>query len=292
MKFFIIGFFIVFYFFTPFPSHVLAVRSMTITSDKLSLFGDEEMNITASVSGFTPGESIYLKGVFYQEGSTNYFGYTKSGDAWVKAGDASTGQRSIVVDSWDGNLTMKSDFSDSGYKEEGEYKAKVGFYYTTSGGSLSSVNWSSNTLTVLLNEPDPIPTSTPTVTPTPTPTPEPTATPTFTPIPTKTPTPTVTPKPTVSSTPTPTPTIRSTPMPTEIPVETPEITPMVLGEVAENTPSSPSSYTQNNLWKPIVMSLLFVSTGLAILSGFFTWKIAREKYLKEEEAKRSDILIG
>ena len=246
-----------------------------IISDKTSLFGDEEMTITASVSGFTPGETIYIKGAFYQEGSTNYFGYTKNGDSWIKNGDTSTSQRSIVVDSWDGNLSVKSDFADSGYKGEGEYKVKVGFYYTTSGGNLSSVNWTSNNVTVSLNEPDPTPTSTPT----PTPTPQPTATPTPTPAPTKTPTPTPTPTPTKTPTltPTPTSTKQPAPTPTDILDETPEATPMVLGESVEIKTSSPSSLTQNDSWKPLVISMLLVATGLAILAGFYTWKIAREK---------------
>ncbi len=259
MKLFVIGVFIGLCFFIVFPFHVLAARSIMITSDKTSLFGDEEMTITASVSGFTPGETIYIKGAFYQEGATNYFGYTKNGDSWIKNGDTSTSQRSIVVDSWDGNLSVKSDFADSGYKGEGEYKGKVGFYYTTSGGNLSSVNWTSNIVTVSLNEPDPTPTSTPT----PTPTPQPTATPT--PTPTKTPTPTLTPLAT------------KTPTPTDIPEDTPEATPEVLGESVADSESSPSANTLNNSWKPLVISMLLVATGLAILAGFFTWKIAREK---------------
>lgn len=262
-----------FFFFLLFlPSQVLAARSMTIISDKSSLFGDEELTVTASVSGFTPGETIYTKGAFYQEGSTNYFGYTKKDDAWVKNGDATLSQRSVVIDSWDGKLLVKSDFVDSGYKGEGEYKIKVGFYYTTSGGNLSSVNWSSNNVTVSLNEPDPTSTSTPT--------PQNTATPTLTPTPTKTPTPTLT------KTPTPTlsPTKQSTGTPTDTPDETPEATPVVLGESVGNDSSSPSAITPNNSWKPWVISMLLVATGLAILAGFYTWKIAREKLLSKKES--------
>ena len=257
-------------------SSVLAARSMTITSDKPSLFGEEEMTVTASVSGFTSGETIYIKGAFYQEGSTNYFGYTKNGDSWIKNGDTSTSQRSIVIDSWDGKLSVKSDFLDSGYKGEGEYQVKVGYYYTTSGGNLSSINWSSNNVTVSLNEPDPTPSPTPTSTPTPTPQATATPTPTSSPIKTPTPTPTKTPTPTPTKIPTPIP----TPTPTELPEDTPEMAPMVLGESVEND-SSGSSFTQNNSWRPMVISLLLVATGLAILAGFYTWKIAREKYLSD-----------
>ncbi len=276
-------------------SQVVAARSMTISADKTSLFGDEAMTITASASGFSPGETIYIKGVLYQEGSTNYFGYTKNGDAWIKTGDTSTNQRLMVIDAWDGNLSIKSDFSDSGYKGEGDYKAKVGFYYTTSGGNLSSVNWSGNTISVLLNEPDPTPTNTPT----PTPTPRPTETPTVTPAPTstKTPTPTPTNKPTATPAPTPLvtpskiPTPTGTTMPTPLSSISPPIgvnpsvekteeqslvgEPLVLGDRVEAKTSSPSSYVSNNSWKPMVASLLLAAMGFAILTGVYTWKIAR-----------------
>ena len=294
-----------------FPSHVLAARSMTIISDKTSLFGDEEMTITASASGFVPGEMIYIKGAFYQEGSTNYFGYTKNGNSWIKNGDTSSAQRSINIASWDGTLSMKSDFTDSGFKGEGEYKAKVGFYYTTSGGNLSSVNWSDNTVMIVLNEPDPTPTSTPTATPTP----QPTATSTPTPIPTstKTPTPTPTTKPTVTHTPTAlsiptkTPTPTGNPTLTSIPLKSPLVgvsspaektedqpaagEPLVLGERVEAKMSTPSAYTTNNSWKPMVTSMLLVAIGFAILTGVYTWKIVREKVMKDEEEERSGILI-
>ncbi len=175
-----------------------AARSLTIESNKSSLFGEEEMTITATSSGFTNGETIYIKGAFYKDGSTNYFGYTKKDSQWIKNGETTTSQKSIVIGSWDGKLDVKSDFSDSGYQGEGDYKFKVGFYYTTTGGNLSSVNWSESILSMVINEPDytPTPTSTPTKTPTPTstpaatktPTPSPTSTPTRTPTPTQSPT--------------------------------------------------------------------------------------------------------
>lgn len=170
-----------------------AARNLTITSDKSSLFGDEEMIVIASPSGFTDGEFIHIKGAFYQEGNTNYFGYTKSGDSWIKNSVTNTSQRQIKVGEWGGSLIVKSDFGDSGYKGEGDYKLKVGFYY----GSFSSVNWSSNTLSINISEPEP--------TPTPSPTPSPTPTPTSTPAPT--------PKPTIK------PTIKPTTTPTSSPIK-------------------------------------------------------------------------
>jgi hypothetical protein len=169
-----------------------AARSLTITANKDSLFGDEEIILTASASGFTSGETIYLKGAYYQDGSTNYFGYTKNGDNWIKNGDSTLNQKTVQIDQWDKSIIAKSDFADSGYRGEGGYKLKIGFYYLTSGGNLSSINWS-NSLDVNLNEPDPTPTNTPT------PTLVPTSIPTNTPTPTRAPTPTLKP----SSSPTP-----------------------------------------------------------------------------------------
>lgn len=147
---------------------VLAARSLSISADKNVLNGGEELTVLTSQSGFTDGETITVKGAFYQDGSTNYFGLTKNEDNWIKNGDSTANQRQIIVNQWDGKLTVKSDFSDSGFKGEGEYKFKVGFYYTTTGGNPSSVNWSDST-TVQINEPDPtpIPTSSPSSTPLP-----------------------------------------------------------------------------------------------------------------------------
>lgn len=180
---------------------VEAARALSITAEKSSLFGNEEMMVNASPSGFATNEAIFIKGAFYLEGSTNYFGYTKSADNWIKNGDSSQNQLKVDLSSWDGNVWVKIDFADSGYKGEGDYRLKIGFYYVTSSGTVSSVNWSSNVLNVNISEPDPTPTATPIPTPTPTSTPvrnmtppptpprTPAATSTFTPAPTNTQTP-------------------------------------------------------------------------------------------------------
>ena len=172
------------------PQKIFAARSLTISSTQSVLHGYDEMTITiSSQSGFTNGETIYIKGALYKDGSTNYFGFTKNGDAWIKNGDSVSSQRQIQIGSWDNQLVIKSDFDDSGYLGEGDYKVKVGFYYSTSGGNPSSINWSTNSLDVTINEPDP----------TPTPTSSP---PTNTPVPTAKPTATPTPKPTITKIPT------------------------------------------------------------------------------------------
>lgn len=256
------------------PSSVFAARSLTIEANKSSLFGEEEMIVaTSSASGFTDGETIYIKGAFYKEGSTNYLGYTKNGDQWIKNGETTTSQRSVKIGEWDGKLDVKSDFSDSGYQGEGDYKFKVGFYYTTSGGNLSSVNWSDNILSVIINEPSytPTPTSTNTPTPNPTNTPTPTKTPTPTPVETQTPTPTPTPVPKLS------PTIHVTNIKTN---PTGIVPTSVLGEKTEiNTPiptisSKPQGDTSDNLAK-ILIGLGIVFIGACGILAFQSYRRTR-----------------
>ncbi len=144
--------------FIVFSSATLAARSVSITSNKTSLFGEEELTLSASMSGFTTGETIYLKGAFFKEGSTNYFGYTKKDDSWVKNSTTALDQRQVTIGQWDGSAMVRSDFSDSGYSEPGTYSLKLGYYYITSGGNISSVNWSSNILSVALDQPTLTPT--------------------------------------------------------------------------------------------------------------------------------------
>jgi hypothetical protein len=248
------------------PKTVNASRSLIISSDKTSLFGEEEMQISASSSGFTSGEDILVKGAFYKDGKTNYFGYSKNGDSWIKNGETSQNQLKEKIGEWNNILNVKSDFADSGYEGEGEYKFKVGFYYTTSGGNLSSVNWSDNDLTISISEPDPTPTTTPQPTQTPTSTPSKTSTP----IPTKTPTPI----------PTKTPTPKSSP--SKIPIETISTeSGEVLGmEVIKNDNPSPSpnigiSNASEN--KNMIIATAFVGLGMVLIGGSIYWVIKTSK---------------
>lgn len=266
---------IAFLFFLSFAESALAARSLIISANKDSLFGDEEIALVASASGFTNEETIYIKGAFYKEGTTNYFGYTKNGENWIKNGDSTSNQKSIKIGEWDGSLIAKSDFSDSGFGGEGGYKLKIGFYYTTSGGNLSSVNWSDNNLDINLNEPDPTPTPTPTITPTPTSVPDPTATPTKTPTPTPSRTPT--------------PTLKLSPSPTLNPILTASgsstLPNSILGESTESgfivipsdKPSSKIEGANNNLQKILIVIGGIFLIACAILSFRFYIKNQQEE---------------
>lgn len=243
---------------------------MTITSAILSLSGDEEMTITASYSGFTNGEIIYLKGVFFKDGQTNYLGYTKKNDTWVKSSATNADQRSITIGQWDGTLVSKPDWRDTGYAGDGGYSAKVGFYYLT-GGDLSSVNWSSNNLAVSLTAPTP----TPTATLVPSSTPKPTDVPaTSVPVPSQTniPPPVNTAVPTV---------LTASMSPTK--KMTPSLSPtqkmasessglQVLGETTDPIPTPESLVPSGRVsYKPLIITMLLVSIGLALIAGVLVW---------------------
>lgn len=145
---------------------VHAGRSVSISASAPSIFGDDTIILTASHSGFIDGETIYIKGAFFQPGSSNYFGYSKKLDgSWIKNGITSIEQPAVVIGSWDNQLAVKSDFSDSGYVGEGEYGLKLGYYYTTTALTLSSINWSTNSVIIAISAPDPTATQIPTPTP-------------------------------------------------------------------------------------------------------------------------------
>ncbi len=233
-----------------FVPECFASRSLSIVEDKTVVTGDELVTLTASLSGFTTGENIYMKAAMYQDGSTNYFGFTQNGNNWVKSGDSITDQRQIQIGSWDGSLLVKSDSGDSGYKGEGDYKIKVGFYYFTSGGNLSSVQWSTNSVDIHINEPDPTATSVP-----------PSPTPTLSPTPVRLPTPTIV----LSNTP-------YAVKPTKQPVSTISATPLpvtgVLGiDESFATASSYASQKENTKEHTSPLPLICISIGLILVVG-------------------------
>jgi len=240
-----------------------AARSISISTPITTIFGDEHILLTASASGFIDGETIYIKGAFFQPGSSNYFGYSKKTDnTWVKNGETAIAQQAVVIGAWDNQLVVKSDFADSGYHGEGEYGLKLGYYYVTNNAVPSSVNWSINTVSIAISEPDPTPTHTPTLTATPTQQPAPTALPSPSLFPTSKPT--------------------TRPLPTQniyIPLYEPTVkyTSDILGTDTEATErgslqhasdtsdiASFSSYQRGS--QVLVFALLFVGIGTALLA--------------------------
>lgn len=235
-------------------STVFAVRTIEFSGNVSSLFGDETLILTASASGFTEGETIYLKGAFYQNGTFNYFGFTQNGDTWIKNSASNASQRAVKIGEWDGYVVVKNDFGDSGYMGEGDYMFKLRFYY----GPSFTADWSTNAVNIALNEPDPTITPTPTPTNTPTPLPAATTAPTVIPtvvmhtlVPTKTPTQIPIPTSTISATPT-----NSSSL-------------VILGSSsAVAVPATPAARST----KPLMIALLLVAMGLALLAGVLVWQ--------------------
>lgn len=250
------------------PQKILAARSVSISGDKSVLNEYEELSVTASVSGFTHGETIYIKGAFFKEGTSNYFGFTKNGTEWIKNGESTINQKQIIPDVWDGVLISKSDYTDSGFIGEGEYLYKVGFYYTTSGGSLSSVHWSSNAIPLHIKPPVPTSTPTPTSAYTPTPTPTLMATPTIKP--------TATPTKGASTVKTSSPARVVQNVASSSVKNAADITNSPTGEIMGTsvipTPTVLIEGTTQKTGVPLIGSILFVGIGLALLSVVLVWK--------------------
>ncbi len=160
--------------FLPVPAS--AEGSVLLSSGDFILTGDHPVTVTASVSGFSPGETIGIKGAFFADGSSNYFGYTQNGTDWIKNSAKNELQRTVAVGTWDGTLSVRADTEDTGFTGDGTYAFRLRYYF---GDGKSG--WSGNSVRASVTAPSPTPTIT--VTPSPTPTVKPSRTPTPTPRP-------------------------------------------------------------------------------------------------------------
>ncbi len=98
----------------------------------------------------SPQTIFYLKGAFFEDGSTNYFGQTKYLGNWVKNSQTYSSQYKIQTDSqgkWQGTIEFISDAQDSGFSSSGDYNFKVARYSSTGSGP----TWS-DSQTVYINE--------------------------------------------------------------------------------------------------------------------------------------------
>ncbi|HBQ51270.1 TPA: hypothetical protein DD690_04805 [Candidatus Daviesbacteria bacterium] len=134
---------------TPSPSPSSA-SSFTISNVPSSIDSTQTFttSITLELSSY-PNTKFYLKGAFVKSGSTNYFGYTKVNDSWVKNNNTYSDQYSITTDSsgkWSGSLEIQPDVFDSGYEGTNDYIFKVGRYTSSGNGP----TWS-NEITIKIN---------------------------------------------------------------------------------------------------------------------------------------------
>lgn len=144
---------------------------------------DEQFNITASISGASPGQN-YLRVDLYKDGTDNYFGETFNGSDWYSGSDGRSYFPVTIDSSKIATATVQARIgspSSSEYDGSGTYKMRLRRY--TSGGGYTSSEASNSAVIISINLPTPSPTSQNT-TATPTPTKSPSATPeSFTPEP-------------------------------------------------------------------------------------------------------------
>lgn len=241
-------------------SPIFAAITVSFSGTPPSIDQAQEFEINVSLSCSSCTSDSYLRSVFYPSG-TSYFGYTQNNAGnWINAPGGNCTEYFKILSSeispegtWSGKLKVKPDISSPSYSGPGDYLFKVGRYTTS-----CSTAWSPET-TITITGP------TPTLTPTPTPTLPPSPVPTSTPLPSPSPTPrppTATPIPTKESTKTPvsTTTIQAT------------LTAGVLGEMITATPAVGLNETTQRSWKPLIISLLFISAGLALLALVLVWQ--------------------
>ncbi len=273
---FIIAFSAIFLFL---PGNVLAA-SIQISNAPVQLSSPEEecsANILLTVS-VSDGTVYYLRGVFYEPGTSNYCGYTWNGNAWFKGPYSSNEgwknflKVTVQSASWSGQLKAKLDTEDTGCKDSGIYNFKIQRFTQNGYGTFDSQN--EQTVEVII--------PTPTPTPTPTPEAESGAEPASTPTPTLTPTPT----PKLTLTPTPTKKLSPTPTPGEILGE--EATPEGEEISFEDSSSTPSSFGFQNIFP-----LVFIGLGIFLMlvsGGFVLSPRLKKKYNRKKNEKIKEII--
>ncbi len=234
--------------------------TITVQNGATSLGSADEYTVDTVVSiGSANGTQYFLRGAFYQDGTTNYCGYTYNGSDWYN-GPYTTNSGwlhllpiTITSSSWSGQLKAKLDLADAGCANSGIYHFKIERFTASGNGTFDSQT--EQTLTVIL--------------PTATPTPVPTSTPTAMPVPTaikSTATPTQ--KPTIASSPTKVAPI--VPSATDIPAGSsgmPSTPSGVLGASASSMPTlvagiADKKETTTNMW-----AIVFILGGILLLSA-------------------------
>lgn len=231
--------------------------SFNFITSKQTISDTEELTVDVNIdlSSSTGGNSYWLRGAFFKEGTTKYFGYTINNGGTPYNGPYSDCQNlyKITVDTngdWAGEIKIKPDPESSYFEGSGNYLFKVGRYTTN-----CNITWAdSNPVTIQISQ---------TVFPSPSPTPSPS------PLPSpKSPSPT-----TSSSKST---TTAKSPSPQSSPqgqtAKTQQAT--VLGGKLESTPTAtPTPLAQSRTNKTKIAGIL-TGSGLVLIAaaiGLFLW---------------------
>lgn len=237
---------------------ILAV-TISLSNPPSSLNYQQESSVDVGLNCSSCGNS-YMRAVFFKDGKTGYFGYTKDASSnWVNTTADKTAyfpvlKTDLIEGSWSGKLSFKPDYDSNYFEGAGEYRFKIGRYTSADSSAL----WSDSypiTLLAPTSTPSPSPTSTPIP---PTHTPKPASTSTPKPIPTNTPKPANTSTPKAVPTPTAVPKILSaySVAPSDTP-PLPSITPTIKSEAVVTKNIAPT---------------LFIISGLIVL-GYVAYRV-------------------
>jgi hypothetical protein len=147
--------------------------SIYIADNPASISYNQYFGINLTFSCPKCGDS-YFRGVFFQPGQDNYFGYTLNNQGnWINSVSDKTqffkiSETDIQIGTYSGKIQVKPDPDSPYFKGTGDYQFKLARY--TSGGD-SSAEWSVNNVNIQIIGP-------PTLTPSVTITPKPSITPT------------------------------------------------------------------------------------------------------------------
>lgn len=181
--------------------------TFSLSSSQANLQIADTFNVDANLSiNAKDGTVYYLRGIFYQDGTTAYCGFTWNGSSWFSGPYSSNNgwenflPITITNSSWSGQVQAKIDITNNSCQKNGNYNFKIERF--TSCGSSSYDDQNILVVNFFVPTPTitPVPTATPTKIPTPTPTLKPT--PTFKPTSTDKSTATATTKPVSSLKPT------------------------------------------------------------------------------------------
>jgi len=158
-----------------FTGKTWAAMSLSFNGLPANVDQDNAFEINVSLVDAPINRTYYLRAALFEEGKTNYFGYTYNHSGqWHNSPSQHTEFLEITTNSegsWSGQLKAKADLNSSYFKGSGKYQFKIGRY--TVGGSGPS--WSNNTGSITINY-SPPPSSSPSPEPDPTPESEPEST--------------------------------------------------------------------------------------------------------------------
>lgn len=149
------------------------------STSSISDYGQEYQVKVDLLINTSDGTPYYLRGVFYQSGSTNYCGYTWNGSSWFNgpysSGDGWKNFLPVTISSSSASVYLKAklDTDDSGCKNSGNYNFKVERFTTGGSGTFDPQNEQTINITLPTPTPTPVPTSPPTSTTQPSNTPKP-----------------------------------------------------------------------------------------------------------------------